>query len=292
MAWSVSKLSESQTERSSFELEFTNVPDTLILDKDYQKTISTRIRGSGFQFLGLQFGKRKMAINLVEVRQSNQRYYLPRHLFLAQIEGQLPGSMDLLEVEGDTLFVDFLDMHSKKVPVVGNINVELGQNYLLEGGIRLKPDSITAYGPQSELNSIKRIVTNRALLKNIKEDFEVKVAVKKPETIEYTRFSDSIVKLSGTVFRFTEQILDVPVEVINLPPGTEIKTFPSTIRVLCKARIDQLKDLEPQDITLIADYQTFDDSTSYLVVRLEKKPDWVHAAQLLEERVEFILKRN
>jgi hypothetical protein len=288
----VSKLSELQTERSSFLLEFTNVPDSLILHKDYQKNISIRVRGSGFQFLGLQFGKPRMAISLAELRQYNQRYYLPRHLFLSQIESQLPGSMDLLEVDGDTLFVDFLAIHSRKVPVVGNINIELGQNHLLDGAIQVEPDSITVYGPKSEIDSIRRVVTSRAILKNIREDFEVQVGVRKPETIEYSTFSDSIVKLSGRVFRFSERILEVPVKVINLPEGTEIKTFPATIRVLCKARINQLKELDPGDITLIADYEKFDSASSYLEVRLEEKPEWVDAAQLLEDRVEFILKRN
>jgi hypothetical protein len=79
--------------------------------------------------------------------------------------------------------------------------------------------------------------------------------------------------------------------VINLPEGAEIKTFPASIPVLCKARIDRLKDLDADDFRLTADYDSLKKSQSYLEVRLEQIPKQLHSAQLLEERIEFILKR-
>jgi|GEM_PF-5664002 len=292
MAWSVSKLSETHTDATSFALDFTNVPDSLILNKDARMNVELRVQASGWQFLGLQFGNRRLAISLNGVRQSPVGYYLPRHLFLSQIESQLPGAVDLMEVDGDTLYIAFLKLHSKKVPVVGNVSIDLGQNHLLEGKIRLIPDSIMLSGPASELDSINSVVTLPVSLRNITESIDKPVGLTIPGGVRYTSFSDSTVRLTAEVFRFSEKIVEVPVTVINLPEGTEIKTFPSTIPVLCKARIDKLKTVDPDDFRLTADYSSLKESQSYLQVSLEQKPEEVHSAQLLEERIEFILKRE
>lgn len=292
LAWSVSKLSETHTDATSFALDFTNVPDSLVLDKDFGKNVELRVRASGFQFLGLQFGNRRLDISLNGVRQGPAGYFLPRHLFLSQIERQLPGSVELMEVNGDTLYVAFMKLQTKKVPVVGNITIDLGQNHLLEGRIHLIPDSIVLSGPASELDSINRLETLPVSLRSITESIDMTVGIKGPDGVRYTSLSDSTVRLTAEVFRFSEKIVQVPVTVINLPEGTEIKTFPASIPVLCKARIENLKALDPGDFRLTADYSSLKQSQSYLQVSLEQKPEEAHSAQLLEERIEFILKRE
>jgi len=288
----VSKLSETHTDATSFGLNFINVPDSLILDKASNTNVNITVRASGFQFLGLQFGSHRLEISLNEVRHGSTGYFLPRHLFLSQIQRQLPSSVDLLEVDGDTLYIDFLKVQTKKVPVVGDISLDLGHNHLLEGRIKLQPDSITLRGPGSEIDTINEVVTKPVRLKNVTEGFEVQATLRNPGTLKYTSYSDSTIRMSAKVFRFSERIIEVPVTVINLPEGTEIKTFPASIPVLCKARIDRLKNLKANDFRITADYDSLEKSQSYLEVRLDQIPKLLHSAELLKERIEFILKRE
>lgn len=292
MAWSVSKLSENRTDVITFNLDFTNVPDSLILDKASPADINLRVNASGFRFLLVQFSSRKLGISLDQVKKSPSGYYLPRPVLLAQIERQLPGTMNLLEAESDTLYIGFMDVESKKVPVVGNVVADLGQNYLLEGEIEISPDSIQLHGPHEEIDSISRILTQRLYLRDITADFSRTIGLLKPAALRHTTFSDSIIQVRGKVFRFSEKIIDVPVTVIHLPEGTEIKTFPPTIPVLCKADIEKLRELEANDFRIVADYATLKEGESFLRVSLTEKPGVVHSVQLLEERIEFILKRE
>ena len=292
MAWSVSKLSESHTDLASFSLDFTEVPDSLILNKASKTDVSLRIRASGFRFLGLELGSHKLVIHLDGVRKGPSGFYLPRQLFLSQIEHQLPNSVDLLEMEGDTIFLEFLKVHSKKVPVVGQVSVELGHNHLLDGAIKLQPDSITIRGPEGEIDTISRVQTRQANLTDVTQDFDIELPISVPDSLTHASFSDSLVHVTGKVFRFSEKIIEVPVSVLHVPEGSSIMTFPATIPVLCKARIEQIKDLDADDFRITADYDSLRKTRSYLDVQLEEKPDAVHTAQLLQDRVEFIIKRE
>lgn len=292
MAWLVSKLSETHTDSTSFELYFTNVPDSLILNKSSITRVNVRVRASGFQFLRYQFGSRRLGIDLSEIQHGENGYFLPLERYHDQIETQLPGAMMLLDMDRDTLYLDFLKVQTKRLPVLADVRLDLGQNYLLDGPLELTPDSVLVRGPMSEIDSMSRVYTTVLVFDELMDDFNREVPLRIPENLTHTVFKPAKVRISGRVIRFSEKIVDVPVEVIRLPEGTEIRTFPNTIPVLCKAPVDRLKEVDAHDFRLVADYSTLAEGQSFLQVRLLEKPDVVHSAQLMEEQVEFILKRE
>lgn len=292
LAWLVSRLSEIYTQRTSFDLVYTNVPDSLRLTNVSKENVDVRLRASGFQFLGFNFKTKEIAIDLSTVDQSESRYFIPQNIYRKQIQDQLSGSMTLLEVDRDTLFFNFYKVFEKEVPVRSNITINLGQNYLMEGELVIKPETVTIRGPQSEIEDIDYVSTLKMVLSDLTSDFENMAALNKPATAANTTYSVNSVKVSGKVFRFSEKIIDIPVQVINLPEGTAIRTFPDAVSVLCKARIDRLKDLSTADFGVIADYNNAKRNTQRLNIKLIKKPESLHSAQLLDNEVEYILKRE
>lgn len=292
LIWLVSKLSETHTDRTSFILEYVNSPDSLLLANASKNKIDVRIRASGFQFLSYNFKNKVVRIDLSQVAKDGATYYISEQTYRKQIERQLPAAMTLLEIDSDTLFITFFSVLVKKVPVVPNINISLGQNYLMEDEITLKPDSITLRGPKNEIDSIRHIATVATALTELSGNFTNTIALHIPEALEYTTYSAKEVIVSGKVFRFSEKIIKVPIGVVNLPEGTEIKTFPNSMGVLCKAKIDRLKELDPSDFRITADYNAVRSNSQLLELELNNKPESIHSAELLENQVEFILKRE
>ena len=97
----------------------------------------------------------------------------------------------------------------------------------------------------------------------------------------------------GKVARYSEKLVDVPIKVINLPAGYEIRTFPDAISVLCRAKLDNLKNLDSTGFEVVADYNSISDNTSKIItLELLKIPESLHSAELNEDQVEFILKRQ
>jgi YbbR domain-containing protein len=213
-------------------------------------------------------------------------------IYRGQIERQLSDNIDLLETDRDTLFFDFYKVESKEVPVISQLNVSLSQNYLLDGAIQLVPEKVTIKGPKNEIDTINSVKTRNKTITDLNEDFSISIPLDISSVMENSSFSAYEVKAIGKVFRFSEKILEVPVEVINIPKGTEIKTFPNKVSVLCKAKIAMLKNVEADQFKVIADYAQISLNEASLEVHLIDIPDHVHSAQLQENRVDFILKRQ
>lgn len=292
LAWLVSKLSETYVDRTTFDLEYINAPDSLLLADTSANNIDVKLRASGFQFLGFYYNRKNVVIDLSNMTSTQSKYFVTQSDFKKQIEDQLSGSMTLMEVEKDTLFLDFYLVEVKEVPVSPKIGLNPAQNYLVDGPLKIEPPIISVTGPKKELDLVKSISTSALELNEITENFSVVVDLVKPEELRNSELSIQKVEISGEVFRFSEKVIEIPVEVINLPEGTQIKTFPGTVSVLCKARIDRLKDISPEDFIIAANFQEHKGNNKYLRVSLIEKPEDVYNVQLLKNEVEFILKRQ
>lgn len=291
-AWLISQLSETYTERITFELSFTNAPDSLMLMNASEKEITLSVRGSGWQFLSSRFTSGELPIDLSKVSYARQEYFLPNQSYRDQIEAALPANMTVVQMGDDTLFLNFSRLVSKKIPVYPNVGIQLAQNYLLDGPLKVVPDSVVLTGPEQELDTLERIYTEQTELTGIDESFSRTLKLVQPESLTNTRFDVGEIQLSAEVFRFSEKIFEVAVDVINLPEGTQIRTFPNSVEVLCKARLEVLKDLTAADFKAIADLEEVKENSAFLRVRLVGQPEGVPSSQLLQDRVEFILKRE
>ncbi|WP_422079782.1 YbbR-like domain-containing protein [Ulvibacterium sp.] len=293
LAWFISNLSENYVHNAVFNLEYVNVPDSLLLDKASRNTVNVKLRAVGFQFLGFNFKNKSVKIDLSKVAGITSKPYIPQEVYRRQIERQLSGSMTLLEMDRDTLFFDFLKLQSKEVPVKPQIKLDLVQNYLLDGDLEVRPEKITIKGPREEIDTIQSVRSSKLDLKDLTTDFAKKAMIIRPEQLKYTTFSSESVSIKGKVARFSEKMIQVPIEVINLPEGTQIRTFPDSASILCKAKIKELRNLENSSFQVIADYGlTEEDNAKTLSLQLSKKPENIHSANLLEAEVEFILKRE
>lgn len=291
LAWLVSKMSETYTDEATFSLTYKNVPDSLFLKKASKEEIGVRLRTTGFQFLALGLKKLTVVVDLSSLDTANNKFYMPPSTYRQQVERQLSDNISLLQMAEDTLFFDFVRVYEKKVAVRSKLTLKPAQNYLLEGGIKLDPEYVTVRGPLTELDTIDFVYTEMHTLEELTEKFSLTLSLILPDNLAHTTYSEDEVTISGSVFRFSETVLKVPVQVLNLPEGTEIKTFPNEVRVLCKARVDRLKDLNPSDIRVIADYSARRSDPQILRLRVLEKPEGVYSAELEEEEVEFILRR-
>jgi len=292
LAWLVSRLSETYVDRTTFDLEYINVPDSLLLADNSLKNVDVRLRASGFQFLGFYYNRKKIEIDLSNMANDQSKFYVAQLDFKKQIESQLSSSITLLEVDRDTLILDFYQVELKDVPISPNISLNPAQNYLVDGKLKLEPSLISISGPKKELDLVNSVSTSEVELNEITEDFSIVVDLVLPEDFQNIELSEKMVRISGKVFRFSEKLIEIPVEVINLPEGTQIKTFPNTIAVLCKARIDRLKDISPIDFKVVANFQEQRGENQNLQVILIEKPNDVYSVQLMKNEVEFILKRQ
>jgi hypothetical protein len=291
LIWFINNLSESYISNAKFKLEFVNIPDSLLLTHISKNEVDVKIQATGFQFLGFNIKNQTVQINVASSTKERDRYFIAQNVYRKQIDDQLR-SMTLLDIDRDTLFFEFTEIGSKTVPVISKINITLSQNYFLDGALKIEPDTITVKGPKSSIDSINMVNTVKIDFPEETLNFAHKVELYKSPELENTSYSENTVFIYGKVARFSEKIIEAPIEVINLPEGLEIRTFPEKASILCRAKIDDLKHMDGSVFRVVADYNDIkDDASKVLSLKLLKKPENLHNAQLNEDQVEYILKR-
>jgi hypothetical protein len=294
LAWFISNLSEQYSSTTLFNLEYRNVPDSLLFKESSKKQLEVKLFTSGFQFLRFNFNRKEVVIDLSKVKREGNSYYLSQEEIRGQIGRQLSGSITLLEIDDrEPLYFDLYRKHFKTVPIIPNVDLEFVQNHILEGEMSINPSMVTLSGPKNEIDSVEEVRTIKRALKKIATNFSFEVGLMRSDKLKNTQYSVNKVLLSGKVSKFSEKMLEVPVEVINLPKDWNIKIFPNKVSLLCKAKIDILKGLDSSDFRVIADFGMVKDSGNpILPLELKKKPEDMYDVKLIEQEVEYILKKQ
>ena len=291
-AWLINRLSQTYSHSVAFNLEYAHLPEGMVMIESPPAEVGVRIRANGFQLLSYQLSPKKVEIDLREARSADRGYFISPQSYRDQIERQLGQGISLLQIPADTIFMNFQQLQSRTVPVKVQVSLGFAQNYILDGELVTEPLQVHLLGPPDEIDSIRQVHTEPLILSDLKEDFQVELRLQEAEVLSYTEFSEDRIRVSGSVSRFSETVLQLPVEVVNLPEGIEIQTFPDMVGVRCKGRVGELKGLSPSDFRLIADYSSPESGTGRLMLKLAEQPDRVYEAQLLETSVEFIIKRE
>ncbi|RRQ48488.1 YbbR-like domain-containing protein [Maribacter algicola] len=293
LAWFVNNLAQTFVGTTYFHLNYVNVPRDFLLEKTQKNQLQVSLRAVGFQFIGFGIRKKNIQINLAEVRKRNGRYFIPPSVYKKQVQAQLSSDMELLEMDNDTIFVEFTPLQSKEVPVIPRLNITLAKNHALMDSLVIEPKMILIKGPKNQIDTVQSVHTSYVELLNLDADFSQKLTLVKSRELVETNFEPFQVTITGKVYRFSEQVFDVPVTIFNLPDSVKVRMFPDVVQVVCQAKLDILKDISPDDFMVVADYgQVGERNQNVLSLILKEKPEKINNAILKTKEVEFILKRE
>ena len=294
-AWFLSNLSKSYTSNATFDLNFIGVSEDKMLISASKEEVDVKLEAVGFQFLLFNFNNKTVDIDLSEVQKVKGKYVILPNQYQKQIEKQLSNSMQLLQKVDDTIFFNFQEVSSKKLLVEPVIEMNFEPNYILDGVLEVEPLTISVTGPAEELDNVLALKTIKIELDDLASDFSQTVSIVVPVSMKSSSFSTEKVTVSGKVSRFSEKIIEVPVKVVNLPENISIRTFPDKIKVLCKAKMSNLKNLTSTDFIVVADYNEVaqeNSNSNKLTLSLLKVPKNVFNASLGQKQVEYILRNK
>lgn len=255
--------------------------------------MEAKLRTSGFQFLYYNFYNKRINLDLSQVENQNGDFILSEDALKKQMERQLSQNISLLDLDRDQLSVDLYQVSSKEVGIKPNLDIQFAQNYILDGQPIIEPEAVLVKGPKNEIDTLTAIYTTKIEMTNVSSDFSKDASLVFPKELVNSIFSISRAKVSGKVVKFSEKVFEVPVQVINLPEGYQVKTFPNSMSVLCKATIDQLKSLSANDFAVVADYKQLSSSNeNVLFLEISQKPEKAYDVRLLENKVNFVLEQQ
>lgn len=252
LVWLFVKTEDNYTYSIDIPLQISNQDQNRVIETDLPKTIKVIAWGKGRDLLSLRL-RNDIFYNLdVSALPLSAKIVLNRN----QIKFRHANNIDILNiVDPESLQVTMADLITKKVPIVADVSVQTVPGYTIVDDLKLTPDSVVIQGRKSVLKHIDSIATAKRVFKDIRRDLKKTIPLA-PAPAKDVRLLNSEVTLFADVQKLMEKpIAEIPVQVINQPPGLKIIVIPSTLSLVLEGGVDLLLNVTKANVRAYLDYR-------------------------------------
>lgn len=296
--WLLSALSKQYAGSILVPVRYTNPPKDKVISNQLVDTIEVEVRTSGFRLLAYEFSAidEPVWIDMRKLSRSRKDgyYYIATNQRLEDFSQQLAPGTIITRVAPDTIYFNFNKKVSKKVPVRLHPKSQIifRDEYQLKDSIDIEPSIVVVSGAPSVIQKLEYINTEKIVLKDVDDDISRKLRLDPSINPNLIDLSDKTVRITMKVTRFTEGSIELPVEVINLPPDYSIRTFPDKVTVKYQVPLSEYENIKPQMFAAIADYGKIrKEQGTKLKVELVKYPVNIKHVRVIPDKVEYIIRK-
>jgi hypothetical protein len=292
--WCLIKLSSVYDAEVLYPVEFINAPEKKVIVNNVDSFLVIHIKTTGFKLLEYKFLKNPhpLKIDLSRLYKKsntpeNQEFFLLTSLLHYQLQQQVGSKNQLVSVKPDTLFFAFENSYFRKVPVKLKLDINFKKQYAIYDSIKLVPDSIMVSGAFKLLKEIGYIETEKKSISNLSANTELILRLKNNYPKNLISFPEKTVKVSLSVEKFTESVIELPVNLVNESKKTAVKIFPDKVKITYLVAMKDYKKINKDEFTVIADYSKHIDNT--INVQLLRNPSKVRITKIDPEKIEYLL---
>ena len=285
----LTKLTKDYTKTLIFQIKPINAVENFVILKDTSHRLDITLRTYGFKFLRYYLSNPTVTVDLQELDRRNNQYIWTNIRGMAHLNSQFGESVTIMAVNPDSIIFTFDRNNVKKIPVKFDSDVSFVPGFDLIGNYELIPDSIKVMGPKILLDSITLIQTQVLSNQDIKSDFDMPLKLILPDSSENLVYSHKKIRVKGKVDKFTEGIIEVPLDIINIPKDMKINYFPKIIGVSYYTSLVNFKEITKKDFQVECDFNDLIEGRTYLEPILKKYPEKVKNVRLNQKRIEFII---
>ena len=287
--WLFVKLSEDYTTQVVYRVRIEQVPADKWLSTPEQ-TAKLSLTADGFHTLRYRMireAKRVVSLPLDEVpyRLENGTTYSFSSLYVTdRIAEMLDVSPLGLVMNDDKVYFNLEPLKSKVLPVVLHSDIKTHRQFGVYGIPVLDPASVTVYGPEEVIDTLKSVSTELLSKVNVNENFTETVAL----DLLGGRIHSEVNSVNATVQveRFTEADVTVP---LSAPETLHIRFFPDEMTVKCLVAIKDYPSLAPDLFKAEVDERQLEALQPLLDVHLTVWPQYVQILNTAPEKVEYLI---
>ncbi len=290
--WILIKLSKQYTDTVHINVEYYNLSQDKMLQEEPLKTIDVTLKTFGFDLIKYHLFKRKVKVDLQDVKQKNgNTYYQLSEDLLSQISTQLISDVEVFAVKPDTLFYVVGLSTTKKVKIIPSIDIQYQSGYNLFGNLKVEPSEVSISGPENLIDSIIQVESEKRELTAVNAPFEIKIPLLVLDESSKVNYSVQEVIVSGLVEKFTEAKFTLPIKVENLPNQYKISTFPNQVEIIFQVSLSDYNKIDKNDFKISCDYKrSVKDGLDYLIPKVVLKPSFVSEIKISPNQIEYLIK--
>lgn len=287
--WLLIKLSNDYSTQTTFSLQLEEVP----VDKwvsSPELAVKMSLNTDGFHTLRYKMirePKRVVIIPLDEVpyrQETGNTYSFSSQYVAERIAVFLGISTSDVVMNDDKVYFNMDVLKSKVVPIAFRSDIKTQRQYDVYGIPTLDPPTITIFGPQEVIDTVKSVKTVKVSKVNVSQSFR--------ETVGLDLLGGKIrsdvkeVTVEVNVEKFTEKDVEVPIKVAD---SLRMRFFPETMKVKCLVAIKDYASIVPEDFSVAVDRRQLEALQPLLDVRLASWPQYVQVLRTSPDKVEYLI---
>ena len=290
--WLFMTLNETYEKEFSIPVSISNVPKNVVLTSEETDTVKMTIRDKGIILMSYMYSNelQKLMPDFNTYAQKNGTGTISSTELQKLMRQQLTISSRITNVKPDKLEFYFNYGASKRVPVRWSGRVIPEELYFISK-VQYWPDSVEIYASNEKLDSIRTILTEPLNYANFRDTLRLNANLAKitgvkivPDVVRIAFYTDVLTE---------EQIDDVPIQGINLPPGKVLRTFPAKVSIRFVTGVSMYNYLKPEDFVVVADYRELATHPSEKCrIYLKKSPAGISRARLETDEVDYLIENE
>ena len=292
LLWLLHKLSMEYTTYFRYEVSVISDMPGYASTSQTEKTILAKGKASGFYILKHQWGtvpQLSLYIPEKDIRPSGNHdgdFAIAASILSGPLEEKLSGDLNLENLLGDSVYVSFTKVASKRCKVALQGSYNFDPQYTSFKPMALIPDSVTVTGPVSVLERIDSVLSQPVQLKFLNKNRQGVVALL---DIEGVHCSVKDIRYEIFVTRFISHTLTRELRVENLPVGTNVLVVPAKLSLQFWAPYDTDKGMFKDFFDMVIDYKDIAQSISgRLIPECRKLPESIRNLSIDPPLVECI----
>lgn len=288
-AWFLVKLSENYVTQTTFRLQFTDVPAEKWISSEEQM-LKMSLDIDGFHTLRYKMIREPyrfvtISLNDVSYRLENGNTYSFSSQYVAEKVAERLGISTSDITMNDAMVYFTMDaLKSKVVPIVFRSDIKMQRQYGLYGIPTIDPATVTIYGPEEVIDTVRSVRTQLVSKTNVSEDFSESVGL--DMLGGKIRSNTKEVRVTVEVEKYTEMDVEVP---IRMSDSLRVRFFPETVSVKCFVAMKDYASIIPDDFTVAVDKQQLKALQPLLDVRLVTWPQTVQILSTQPDKVEYLI---
>ena len=280
-----SKLVSTYEKNIDFTVLPSDFPNDKVLTDQSSEKVSLKLKGYGFNFARYYFRNPILKLSVDEMKTNKSSFIWTKEKNLFSLE-RFVSPMTLLNISEDSLVFYFDKYTTKSIPVKAFTEIKYAAGYGNFGSLELIPDSVKVIGPNNTIQTIKSIKTELISFENVKNDLRGKIKLEL-DSLENTIIENTEVEYFLNVDQYTEETVDVNINVVTNFNKSSFNFFPKTVKVKFLVSVDNYVKINPIDFKIEC---YIDDlfKNDYLL-EVVKKPDFIKNVSLSTEKIQLIM---
>ena len=286
-AWFLVKLSEDYVTQTTFRLQMEEVPADKWVSSDEQ-SVKMSLNIDGFHTLRYKMIRDRFVsipLNEVSYRLENGNTYSFSSQYVAEkVAEKLGINASDITMNDAKIYFTMDALKSKVVPIALQSNVTTARQYDIYGIPMLDPSSVTIYGPQEVIDTIRMVKTEPLIMNNVSQTFDVTV----PLDLLDGKLRSNIKEVNAEVQveKYTEMDIEVPIKSTD---SLKMRFFPETISVKCLVAMRDYASITPESFKVTVDKQQLKAMQPLLDVSLASWPPTVQILSTRPDKVEYLI---